>query len=190
MGCSSSSSSSTHACTATWQQQQAPQQPQQQPQQQHQGVGAHQQQQQQHQGNGSQQQQQQQHEGWDATVLAAHAAMASAMGPQMQMQQQQEANQSLGEALMAVTSNYSTCAKAQMDKMEKPKDSAQFTQLAKDIWTKVRTTLDHAHGSVDYPPMGVDQVGEELFNTLNRMGVAADMANVEVHRHIAAGEVQ
>ena len=40
------------------------------------------------------------------------------------LEQSQQSNKDLGKALQAVTSDYSSCVKAQMEKLDKPTDSA------------------------------------------------------------------
>ena len=179
-------------------QQQAPQQAQQYWQQGSQAgnTAAHhpaQQQQQQH-----QQQQQVQQPLFDGEAFAN--ALAAAMAPQLQIQQQafdqsqiaieqnrqfmeqnrlvseaaaeesRKAQELLGESLKAVVSDYSVCVKAQMDKLEKPKDAAIFSSSGKAMWQKIRSTTDHASGSDRFPAIGIGLVGEEMFNLLNRCG--------------------
>ena len=106
-------------------------------------------------------------------VAIEQAQQASAIAQEasaVALEQSQESNRDLGKALQAVTSDYSACVKAQMEKLDKPKDSAQFSGVAKLIWQKIRALTDHAGGAGRFEPMGINQVAEDLFNTLNRMG--------------------
>ena len=49
-------------------------------------------------------------------------------------EERRRAQELLGKSLKSVTSDYSMCIKAQMDKLEKPKDAAIFCSNAKAMW--------------------------------------------------------
>ena len=86
------------------------------------------------------------------------------------LEQSQQEKRELGESLKSAVSDYPGCVKAQMDKLDKPKDSAQFSAIGKLMWQKIRSAIDHAGGSDRFPPMGIGMFDEDLFNTIKRTG--------------------